>query len=57
MGLVILNLGLALLNGFMWYKNNECENYKQSSSNAFACGFCLCTALEIYNGLAMKCSV
>tara|TARA_R110002051_G_C8769409_1_gene503310 strand:+ start:1065 stop:1238 length:174 start_codon:yes stop_codon:yes gene_type:complete len=48
MGLVIFNLGLALINGFMWYKNNEHKNYNLSSFNAFACGFCLCTSLAIF---------
>ena len=48
MGLVIFNLGLALLNGIMWYKNNEHENYRQSSYSAFACGFCLCAATAIF---------
>lgn len=48
MGLVLLNLGLAIINGVMWFKNNEQENYKQSSFNAFACGFCICSALAIF---------
>ena len=48
MGLAILNLGLAILNGFMSYKNNESENYKQSMFSAFACGFCLCAATAIF---------
>ena len=48
MGLVILNLGLAILNGFMSYKNNESENYIQSMFSAFACGFCLCAATVIF---------
>jgi hypothetical protein len=48
MGLVILNLGLAILNGFMSYKNNESGNYKKSMFSAFACGFCLCVATAIF---------
>lgn len=48
MELVLLNLGLALLNGFMSYKNNKHENYNQSMFNAFACGFCLCAATAIF---------
>jgi len=48
MGLVLLNLGLALLNGFMSYKNNKHENYNKSIFNAFACGFCLCAATAIF---------
>ncbi len=53
MGLVLLNLGLAILNGIMWFKNNEQKNYNQSSFNAFACGFCICmcaaTAIFLYD--------
>lgn len=48
MGLVLLNLGLALLSGFLWYKNNKHENYNTSSYNAFSCGFCLCAAFVIF---------
>lgn len=45
MELVILNLGLALLNGIICFKNNEQEKYIQSSFHAFACGFCLSAAI------------
>jgi hypothetical protein len=48
MGLVLLNLGFAILNGFMYYKNNNAKGYKQSAFSAFACGFCLCAALAIF---------
>jgi len=47
MGLIILNLGLALINGIMSYFNYKLENYKISTFNGFACGFCLCAAFAI----------
>jgi hypothetical protein len=48
MELVILNLGLAVLNGGMAYFNYDNKNNKTSVFNAFACGFCVAVALAIF---------
>ena len=48
MELVILNLGLAVLNGVMTYFNYEHKNYKTSLVNGFTCGFCTAVALAIF---------
>ena len=50
LGLVLMNFGLAAMNGFIAYHNFGLEKYGLGMFNAWACGFCfavgVCVAMN-----------